>query len=125
MGFLEEYSFVIGFFIVMGVLVWIGDRTRRDFSDMLDKKQKVRDECENEMYERRTEFKEENKLEKKKQYEIDDYYQSIKSLEINRDREIKEIQEDFNSNQLKEIRMSLMGILIIVMIGLFLIYNKL
>ena len=41
MGFLEEYSFVIGFFIVMGVLVWIGDRTRRDFSDMLDKKQKV------------------------------------------------------------------------------------
>ena len=125
MGFLEEYSFVIGFFIVMGVLVWIGDRTRRDFYDMLDKKQKVRDECENEMYERRTEFKEENKLEKKKQYEIDDYYQSIKSLEINRDREIKEIQEDFNSNQLKEIRMSLMGILIIVMIGLFLIYNKL
>ena len=106
-------------FFLLGVSVWYGYHSRKDFTNMLDRKQKVRDECENEIYERRTEFKEENKLEKKKQYEINDYYQSIKSLEINRDREIKEIQEDFNSLELNEIRQSVVymsGVIIIVLI---------
>ena len=125
MGFLEEYSFVIGFFIVMGVLVWIGDSSRRDFSDMLKRKEKLRMKLDDEIEKRKIEKYEEDSERKLSKLEWDDFYESIDLLKEHYNREIKDVHDNYNSYELKEIRMSLMGILVIVMTGLFLIYNKL
>lgn len=119
MDFITDNKEVLLILFLICLTVWFSHHSRRDYTNMLDRKQKVRDEFENDIYERRSEFKEENKLEKKKQYEIDDYNRSIKSLEIKRDKEIKEIQEDYDSLELNEIRQSVVftcGLLFIVII---------